>query len=91
MSSHIRITKRVAMYLISTARNLIQDGTGQYIDPDDDMMDGPGLMDRIPLEDADLQHWANALIQFARTVHGLVSAAMIDEVNIIPDEDQDSL
>ena len=84
MSDNISITRSVALYIAKEAATLFHAGAGaaltnnENIDPQAMEEDALALIDNIPGE-TDEYYWANALLQFARFVHGIVDAALNDE------------
>lgn len=77
--SYIMISRDLAFRLLRDAAAVWNIGTGQHLDPEVEMPDEPNVLDHINEEDADLMHWANLILHFARTVHGVLSAALVDD------------
>jgi hypothetical protein len=78
--SNIQISVTAAIRLMREAANLFNQGTGMYLDPDTDMPQQDALIDRINVnEDPDLMYWAHQLMNFARTIHGIIYNALEDE------------
>lgn len=76
--SDIRITKMVAISLMKTAAELFAAGAGSPLDinENEDAIQGDGLIDEINSENSELFYWANELLRFARTVHGILGNAI---------------
>nr|UOF80152.1 hypothetical protein [Cressdnaviricota sp.] len=78
----VRISKRVARWLIDYAKQLIDDGYGINYNPflaTDYQSDRPGFIDEIPMENGELWRYMNAVINYARTVAGIL-AQQLDPV-----------
>lgn len=78
----INISPRVAVDIVRRAAQLFYDGTGIAIEPLEDLLpNDDGLIDEIPM-DSDAYMWANHLLLFVRTVHGIIQNALLeDELN----------
>jgi len=77
--SYILISRDLAFRLLRDAATVWNIGTGQHLDPDVEMPDEPNILDNINEEDADLLHWANLILHFARTVHGVLASSLMDD------------
>ena len=76
--SDIRVTAKVAFDLVKQAAELFYEGTGIPLQPMDvDAMDA-GFLDEIHPEGGDVRYWANQLLHFARTVHGILERALLE-------------
>lgn len=90
--SSINLTKKIAMELVKQARLLIEEGTGNRFDPDSwNDPDTPGLIDEINPEQSELLYWANQLIFFARTVHGILMNTLQEDAENTQDMDNTDL
>lgn len=78
----VTISKAAAAWIIRAGRDLFESGTGQLMNPLDneleDLNDAPALFDRIPMEDHELWHWANALLHFARSVSAIIAHDLVE-------------
>lgn len=77
--SHIKISATVARWIVSLGRTLVQEGYG--LDPrgegglehlPEHAPDG-GFLNEIPMENAPLYFWADALVRFARVLAGIAA------------------
>jgi len=88
MTNHVKISVVAARWLISYAKQLVDDGFGVDYDPLDpsnslDNSIRPGFLDDIPMENGQLWRYMNAVIAFARTVSAILARNM---VNPTPDD-----
>lgn len=81
MTNHVKISLVAARWLISYAKQLVDDGFGVDYDPlnpvaslEDSMR--PGFIDEIPMENGQLWRYMNAVIAFARTVSAILARNM---------------
>lgn len=83
---NIRITKKVAAWLLGLSMRLIAQGTGKDYDPIDPdasfSSDSPGIIDEIPSTETDLYYWANALLIFAKAVAGILARQLTEDGTI---------
>lgn len=88
--SDIRMTAKVAYDLVKQAASLFYDGTGIPLQPSDELI----VLDHNPtfLEDleegSDIRYWANQLLFFARTVHGILETALIQDAESMEISDE---
>lgn len=77
----ISITKKVAFELVKQAAELFHQGTGIVLEPlgDEFAHRDEGLVDGL---DGEARHWAHLLLHFARTVHGILNYAMLEDDQI---------
>lgn len=82
----IRITTKVAFDLAKEAARLFHLGTGVVIEPLDGLAhEDHGFVDDLD-ENSDIRYWANQLLFFARTVHGLFNSGLLEQELLIEDE-----
>lgn len=76
----ININPKVAFDLVKTAAQLFYQGTGVVLEPLDELEhSNTGFLDEIdPNPNSDIRYWANQLLFFARTVHGILNQAMLE-------------
>jgi hypothetical protein len=81
----IHLTSKVAFDLVKQAAVLFHQGTGIVIEPlgDEYMHQDEGFVDEL---DGDIRHWAHLLLHFARTVHGILNYAMLEQDNLIEND-----
>jgi len=83
MADTIRITKTCAVWLISFAKQLVNDGYGVNYDPFNPIQGleplSPGFIEQIPMEDGELWRFVNAMLNFARTVAGILANSLNNE------------
>lgn len=78
MSMHLN--NKVAIDLIKTAAALFFEGTGHELDPNSpDDLPFPGFVDEINPENQDMLYWANSLMHFVRTVHGILQNNVLED------------
>lgn len=97
MPNYIKITKTCAEWLIAYGKQLVDDGYGVDYIPNGPHLDSleattEGYLDQIPMEDGELWRYMNAVINFARTVTGILAKQMselppLDELRITEGED----
>jgi hypothetical protein len=79
----VSITKKVAEEIVKAAATLFAQGAGLPISEEaaaeGGMFPEPGLIDDIHPEDHDLSYWANAILMFLRTVHGVIANAVAED------------
>jgi hypothetical protein len=77
--SAIRISAKVAYDLVKQSARLFYQGTGIVLAPMDETghMER-GFIDEMP-EGSDMRYWANLLLHFARTVHGLFEYELLEQ------------
>jgi hypothetical protein len=77
----ISITRKVAFDLVKQAASLFHQGTGIPLEPlgDEFPPRDQGLVDGL---DGDARHWAHLLLHFARTVHGILNYALLEDDQI---------
>lgn len=78
---HVKISLVAARWLIDYAKQLVDDGFGVDFDPLNPSSESleairPGFIEEIPMENAQLWRYANAVIAFARTVAALLARNM---------------
>jgi predicted SPOUT superfamily RNA methylase MTH1 len=75
----VSITTKVAYELVKEAADLFYRGTGVVIEP----MEGLSHMDRGYIDDLEqdssIRFWANQLLFFARTVHGIFNRQLLEQ------------
>lgn len=86
MTNHVKISLVAARWLISYAKQLVDDGFGVNYDPlhpMDSLEDSirPGFIDEIPMENGQLWRYMNAVIAFARTVSAILARNMLNPDN----------
>jgi hypothetical protein len=87
----INMSVKVARDLVRRAAHLYHQGTGIPIQPlgDEYHNTGEGFIDEIGNEEGleGAYYWANMLLHFARTVHGILSFGIneIEENNLLED------
>lgn len=80
----IQITKTVARWIVRLGRQLVSDGIGrdwnpmQDNDPIDYDPDFPGFLNDIPDDGSDTWIWAQALVQFVKTVAAIAARELQD-------------
>lgn len=79
--SDIRMSATAAFNLVKSAADLFFDGTGINLQPSDEMTTDVGFIDEISPEDGDVRYWANQLLFFVRTVHGILQNALLEAEN----------
>ncbi len=77
----VRVTTKVAYDIVKQAASLFYQGTGIPLEPlgDEFPARDEGLVDGL---DGDVRHWAHMLLHFARTVHGILNYALLEEDQI---------
>lgn len=75
----ININPKVAFDLVKQAAYLFHQGTGVVLEPLDDLdHQTNGFIDEIdPDPESDIRYWANQLLHFARTVHGILNNQLL--------------
>lgn len=76
----INISLTTARWLLRLSTRLVSVGLGSEWRPGDNPyeIEGPGMLDELPLENSDLWIWANALVNLARTVAGILNDGLND-------------
>lgn len=76
----INISPKVAFDLVKQAALLFHQGTGIVLEPTDELAHSPtGFIDEISdSPESDIRYWANQLLFFARTVHGIFNHALLE-------------
>lgn len=75
----INISARVAFDLVAKAATLFYQGTGVVLAPIDELEhSNEGFIDQME-ENSEMRYWANQLLFFARTVHGIMHQGLLNE------------
>lgn len=76
----INISPKVAYDLVKQAARLFHQGTGVVLSPIDELEHrNYGFIDELdPNPDSSIRYWANQLLFFARTVHGLLHQGLLE-------------
>lgn len=75
----INISPKVAFDLAKQAVILFHQGTGIVLEPMDEMQhQNEGFIDELS-PNSDIRYWANQLLFFARTVHGIFNQALLEQ------------
>jgi len=81
----VKISRACARWLIDYGRQLVNDGYGTDYDPFNPVADlepeGTGFIDDIPMENGEMWRYMNALINFARTVAGVLARQMNEPIS----------
>lgn len=77
----INISRRVAHYIVRECCALFYEGTGIVLAPLDELQHrDAGFIDELnPDPESDIRYWANRLMFFIRTVHGMVNQALLEQ------------
>lgn len=83
----ININPKVAYDLVKQAALLFHQGTGIVLEPMDELEHTQtGFLDEISDDpESDIRYWANQLLFFARTVHGIFSHGLLEN-ELLEDE-----
>lgn len=84
----VHITQKVAYDLVKQAAHLFYQGTGVVLEPTDELQHtGSGFIDEIDPDhpESATRYWANLLLHFARTVHGILNTALLTGQEMIED------
>ena len=81
----INISPRVAYDLVKQAAQLFHQGTGIVLEPMDEIQHSDtGFIDEIdPSPGSDIRYWANQLLFFARTVHGILNQQLLENEDLL--------
>lgn len=76
--SFIKISATTARWIVSLGRTLVQEGYGLDPNGEDenslrDHAPSGGFLNQIPIDDAPLYFWADALVRFARVLAGIAA------------------
>jgi len=94
MSDTIRISKRVAIWIITFATQLVRDGLGVDFNPYSPSQLEPsnsGFIDEIPMSNGELWRFMNSVISFARSVACILARDVrdIDELSSLTLTDEE--
>lgn len=81
--SDIKITAKAGYDIVKMAATLFFQGTGIPLQPMDDEPTDVGFVDNLGDPESDMRFWANQLMFFARTVHGIMERALLEAENEI--------
>jgi hypothetical protein len=87
MSEYVQISKTVAIWLVKYGRNLVEAGLGTTWDPNSrelPELEPGGLIDQLNLEEYDLYHWTNSLMNLAKTVAGILAQILKEDAENNP-------
>lgn len=76
--SDIKITAKAGYDIVKMAATLFFQGTGIPLQPMDDEPRELGFVDDVGDPESDMRFWANQLMFFARTVHGIMERALLE-------------
>lgn len=87
---NIRISETLARWIMTTTRHLISHMYAQEYDPATGEFN-PGtdynsIFRRLPQEDPELRYWINSVIQFCKTMAGIMNheITLLEQVELLP-------
>jgi len=87
MAEYVQISKTVAIWLVKYGRNLVEAGLGTTWNPESGELpelEPGGLIDQLNLEEYDLYHWTNSLMNLAKTIAGILAQILKEDAENNP-------
>ena len=91
MSNNIKLSVTFAKWVMTTARTLVSHMYSQEYDPatgsfiPNEGTQPPSMFERLPGDDVELRYWVNTIIQFAKTLAGVMKheLVMLENVEVL--------